>query len=43
MMIKILSSHGLALKNVLELKNFSTAFYFFLILGESLGLFALII
>lgn len=39
----VFSVLGLVLKNVLELDDFLTAFWFFLALGEGLGLFDLII
>lgn len=39
----VFSVLGLVLKNVLGLNNFGTAFWFFLALGEGLGLFDLIV
>ncbi len=39
----VFSVLGFALKNVLGLNDFKTAFYFFLALGEGLGLFDLVI
>lgn len=39
----VFSALGLTLKNVLGLKDFLTAFWFFLALGEGLGLFDLVI
>lgn len=39
----VFSALGLALKNVLELNDFLTAFLFFIELGEGLGVFDLVI
>lgn len=39
----VFSALGLTLKNVLGLNDFLTAFWFFLVLGEGLGLFDLVI
>lgn len=39
----VFSVLGVALKNVLGLDNFLTAFVFFLVLGEGLGLFDLVV
>lgn len=39
----VFSSLGLALKSVLGLRSFGTAFWFFLALGEGLGLFDLLV
>ena len=39
----VFSVLGLALKNILDLNSFGTAFWFFLALGEGLGLFDLVI
>ena len=39
----VFSVLGLALKNILDLNSFGTAFWFFLALGEGLGLFDLVV